>query len=976
MICRKCNTENSDNSKFCAGCGAMLEAEAPATAAEAAPMFCPNCGEAVSAGTKFCGGCGASIGAAAPAPTPVMAGAPAPAEAPAPMAATAPSAVPMPVNDVPAPSAVPTPVNDAPVNAQNFGAAVAAQTAQPTQFQSGAAEAGAPQFTPTAPDNAAAYPAFDANSAAAVVAKPVKNGGKKALKIVLISVGALLVVGIALYFLFFRDFLNPMFMGNQGYAASIERQRIEYAMDSEAANTLKKNSDVLGAAIKSGFAASNGYDPDNYYDYLEGLEGGAASGMLNAGISAASLEEMISAYYQVFMETYGVNAVTMKMDADINLTDAGISALGLDGGYDINEILDYINNSELTMSFATAEDAIGGIVELKDGSGFTVNAKGVVYSDGKIAVMFPFGSDKCITMKLDDTGAVTETTTSEVEIDPAEAERLANAIFDIYLKHYEGAETTIENGEIFIGGTKENADIKASGRLISVTFTPEKISEMLAEVVEFIANDSYFTSKMVEAGAGAITEAEYKDTMQQAADSIRAEAPPVNIVVKTLVNFNGDVLGGGYDIVPATDSSAEYSRVAAVKPDTADTNVDAIGINYICNSKDNGFNLIAGGKEVACVIITEKSATDGTIRIEVGADGVTTGINIDYTGVKTEKYFNSELAVGTYDIYMAGTATSSPDGSMFRIKVENRIDGDTYYNTYSFKVSEFGDVTLNLSTKAYSDSSMLTIPDGAYDFGNPTEWNEEQSAAAGQYTLNMINELKVACEGSSSPLAQALVQPLGEAAASIEDSINPKADYEDIYNLANNVYDMMFDIMDKYEANEKYLSDNVADEMGSIYGELEKLYDTLYMADEMSMEDYEANKNLYLELSAKWDAVCATADKEVAEGKANEQNNQGQQGGEINPIFVGTWRAAEFEMYGMTFTAEELELEDYIIILNADGTLRMESGDSFTEGIWYSDNGTLTVVEQTGGAEYVTTFTFNGQYIITEADGVTMKFKK
>ena len=56
MQCPQCHTENREQRRFCAECGAKLD------------LTCASCGFANEPGEKFCGGCGEAIAAAAPAP--------------------------------------------------------------------------------------------------------------------------------------------------------------------------------------------------------------------------------------------------------------------------------------------------------------------------------------------------------------------------------------------------------------------------------------------------------------------------------------------------------------------------------------------------------------------------------------------------------------------------------------------------------------------------------------------------------------------------------------------------------------------------------------------------------------------------------------------------------------------------------------------------------------------------------------------
>ncbi len=952
MICKMCNTENSEASKFCAACGAKLEAPAPA--AEAAPMFCSVCGGALEAGIKFCASCGTAVGATAAQPAPVMAAAPVneapvPAAAPAPVnAAPAASAIPMPVNDTPAPAAVPTPVNEA--SATGFGNAVAVQTAAPTAFGGGATEV-QPDFGKVSSGGPSELPAFEVNDASAVVAKPVKKGGKKALKIVLITLGALLIVAGVVYALFFRELFHPLFMGNQGYAAKVERDRTKVVMESEAVESATKKSDVLTDTLIRNMLVSTNV--------------GDTSAEFYATLGADGIKEMVTAYYEVFMETYGVNAVDVEIDANIDLSDSALSAMELDDAETL-DVIKYINDSTFNMTYATSEDALGMFVEATDGDGFTVNAKGIVFADGNVALMFPFGSDKCLKMKVDiETGTVTESEELDVDFDAAEIERIAQGIVDIYLKHYEKAETTIENSDLFIGGTSDNPTIKASGRLITVNMNGAALGEMMAEMLTYIAEDQYLTNKIIEMAeeAGAeVSAVDYKNELIDAADEVKHNVP-FGITVKTLVNFNGEVLGGAYNITV---------------PDQG-----GFGVKYIVNGNDCGFAVTAMGMEICNITVDAKNDTDGTIRLEsgmlsmftVGANasdmtGIASGINIDYTGVKNEKFFNTEYPVGTYDIYLAGTAASGPENSAFRIRIEDKVEGDTLRNSFKMEMAEYGSIELSMTSKAYNNTELLTIPSDAFDCGDLNAMTEEQITAAGEYMLDMINEITAVCEGSSSPLAQALAPELGKLAVSLEDSLTPKADYSDIMELGGEAYDLMFQIMDKYEEGEAYISDDLADEMGDLYSELEAFYDDLEHTDAMTLADFEVYQNRYEGYRMTWNGLERKVEKAIEDGK-----NHAPHAGAVDASLVGTWTFYECDMYGFTYSAEELYM-DYSVELHADGSMNMYYLEESTSGIWSVDGNKLIVTEITEYGEYVNEFTIEGDILLLEDLSVVLKFKR
>ncbi len=963
MICKKCNSENSEASRFCAACGAMLEVPAPAPAAETTQMFCAECGSALQANTKFCGVCGTPVGASkAESTVPVTAGAPV-SEVPtaaATSASTPVNTVPTPVNAAPAPaSTIPTPVNEIPApaavpmpvgGASDGGFAAAAQTAAPAAFGTGASEA-TPAFTQPMADNPV-FSAYDMNSAAAVAVKPVKKGGKKALKIVLISLGALLVAAGVVFGLFFREFFHPMFMGNQGYAAKVERRRADVVMESDMLTSAAEQTDVMASAMINSIAASS-----------YGSSGSTSMDSLASMYSVGNIEEMISTYYDAYMEVLGVNAVSVKLDADINLSDDVLEELGL-GGEDMAAVIDYINNSELTVDYAVSKDAMGGIIGIKDGSGFTVNAKGVVYSDGTVAFMMPFGSSKCLKVKLDaDTGAVVDSEEMDIDIDPAEVERLAQGIVDIYLKYYQSAETTIENGDISIGGTSANPTVKASGRLITVKLDSTTIGEMASEMLTYIADDSYFTGKITEMAAKAgveLSAADYRSAIISAADDVKYSVP-FGLTVKTLVNFNGDVLGGAYSV--------------------AIPNQGAVGVNYVTNGDDCGFALTAMGMEICSITVDAKNDTDGTIRFELGqfisntivdsssASDIPTGLNIDYTGVKQEKFYNTEISVGSYDIYPAATADSKPGDGPYRIIVENKIENNVYSSSFSADFGEYGALSLKLTNTAYNDDEILSIPSDAFDLGSISdEKTDEESKAASEYVLAMLNDIKAVCDVSSSELAGALSNGIGGLIYELEEYLTPKADYSDVMALASDAYDLMVEVFDKYNEGEEYISEDMANELEVLHDNIEDLYDELWSAYDLSVDAFEEYKSEYNGYKTKWNTLETKVDKAIEDGK-----KAAAQANASNAAFVGTWKFYNCEMYGYTFTADEVGISSYTIVLKKDGTVFMECDGESAEGTWSVDGSTVTIVES---GFYESEFTYDGQYLLLEEAGVLMRFAK
>ncbi len=80
MKCPKCQTENPNTARFCAGCGSPLQAPRAAAPRSSTGLRCAKCGTNNPPGSVFCESCGNRL---APPATPRTSARPQPAAAPA-----------------------------------------------------------------------------------------------------------------------------------------------------------------------------------------------------------------------------------------------------------------------------------------------------------------------------------------------------------------------------------------------------------------------------------------------------------------------------------------------------------------------------------------------------------------------------------------------------------------------------------------------------------------------------------------------------------------------------------------------------------------------------------------------------------------------------------------------------------------------------------------------------------------------------
>lgn len=862
MICSNCSSEITDSAKFCPICGQKC---APA------PLFCTNCGLELKAGSKFCSVCGTPVGAKetkpesmgyagnvdapASASESLVAAMPTtPAEAPAPAETAAiPAGIPTPVNSAPtAGFGVPTPVNDtanavtAPASASVFAAAPAEETAQRVNLAKPGSEPAPADFGD-----------MGFSSATAVAAAPIKKSKGGMIAIIIGAAVVAIAAVLAVVFFLNKGPIMHMFMGDSRYASMIEGNGLksvsEYA-----------NSPVISQSIKSA-SASYAASATVMNSYDSGYPGTTVTTNSSMPQFAAMLEQ----YESAMLDTYGVNSVTVKLDTDITLTDTAKALIF--GDYTSDEIteefekvLDAVNSTTLTYNITAEKDAAMFGLEMTQG-GLTINAQGFMLSDGTVYVCFPFGSDKAIKYVMKDDGSVSVEKAPELELDEKEISRLIGEITDIYLKYYENAQIEItSDGELFA------SDAKAHGTLITATLNNKLIEDMSAEIGRHIADDTYFSDKIIEYVEDCgmeLTLEEYKEDIIDAFDIDVSEE--YSIIIQSVVDKNNNVLGKRYELNAGNpedlsdDGYVVYARLenaffSYVESDDVFAAEFRHSLNYDFTNDEytNALN--------ASVLVRKTSETDGSVSLKLRVEDESYAANIEYSNVKTEKFLGNDVSTGTYTFTVTPPADftedlSSSDAAVLaalsasKFTVSSAVIADTYTCSFKIEVPQYGSFTVNASVSG--SDGKVTVPSGdvieisdalmeylssynfKYGYGDysGTELSEADKAAMEELSA-LFGALKDKVVSSDSWLSQNIGVALGDTADKFSNIPSPAAGFDDISALMNRISDDISAI--------KNINDypNISDSLKSSCDDLSNdFYDLYYdMGYSMTQEELDS----------------------------------------------------------------------------------------------------------------------------------------
>ncbi len=767
MNCIKCNNPIPDGAKFCPSCGASyLEASNVAPSSVPAPepekrYFCEKCGLELSRGVKFCSVCGGAAYAKDVSPmsnsgdtfgqgnmsavsldkpsesdglvsamnTAATAGASAmtATASASPMAAPVNNGVPMPADSFPAPSAVPTP------SESGF---------------SGGYSAPAPSFAPSsnaadamggfAAPAAANMPNYGGTAAAAAV-RPVKKKHKGRVALIIIAAVVVLLGTAAVLFFTNRAGVLSTIMGKSKYAAMVEGTHIKQVTDKidipAVADGIKTASSIaplfsinaknsVASLYLNGMTSSISGSDGPTVKLSDGY-GDMSSASSNGAMSSSGMEMDLSAmekmYAELLQSTYGKSCVNGSVAVKVEIGDSLKALMGADAE-EVDEVLKYLNGSNLTYSLSANENATA--VSFGTEGQYTINAK--ILMDGQdMYISLPFVSDKAIKITLDkpaETAPVMDI--KPLELDEKELERIITDIVQIYLDHYKSLEIEMDKGEI------DAAGVVVSGKLITAEFTMKDIVALAEDVCEYLANDDYLAEKIVEfinsCGADADKD-DYADAVMSLVEDVEFDEDSKDkIVINTVINNNGDVLGKSIEVV---------------------INKQKTTFSYAESKEQDGFEIKLNGGKIT--MLDEKTDdANGTCTMKVSADGLSMTLELKYSDVKETVFCGKKTVTGKYELSMKlpekfsemldKDAYAAMNGAKITMSVSSDSE-NTLESAIAVSAPGYLDASVTETVTASDDTSDLTAPSGAIDV-TPLTKNQYLDDASAEDLVALIKD--------------------------------------------------------------------------------------------------------------------------------------------------------------------------------------------------------------------------------------------
>lgn len=829
MNCTKCNSEVPNGAKFCPVCGNACGTASDVKPAAAPPEpekknFCGKCGLELRQGAKFCAVCGApaagvgdikpnqndgavfgggamsAVSLDKPSASDNLVAAMNTASAPSPS-----TFVPTPSNDVPRPS------NDVPRPSNDTGSGFSSGFGGSDYSSAAPAPAFIPEspVTPASPFGSANDNPFGDMGAAAVVATPIKKKSGAKVGIIIAAAVAVLVAAAAIFFFTNKATALSLIMGKPGYATMVEGNSIKAATEKldlpAVSNGIKSASSVVSAMA----AVNNDYDA---IDDILGMSSTTsiqtphgASPMMSLTSGSAfdegvDLEAIITSYYELMMNTYGVNSVNATLGMNIDLSDNIKNMLGSE----TDEIIKLINGMTFTTSVTSSEDKLAASMAAESGSS-VINAKTVFTKDGDVYLVLPFISDQGLKVKLPTTATSAPREESKpLELDEKEIERLMGELVEIYLAEYKESAIEMENGELSAAG------LTATGKLITAEFSGDALSDIFNKLIEHFANDEYFTTKLVdfanECGAN-ITKEEYRDSLLEELNFDMEDSE--KLIISTVVDNNGNVLAKSFKAVDGEEN---------------------VKLTYVDSKEQFTLEVSESGKTVVSLVHDITSEKEGTVTIKCtdGNEGSFT-VKMTYADADTAKFCGNDTVVGKYTFGIELPADFTDDvpaeiGNLSNIKLtfSNAVDGqNTMESSVGFVIGNLGSISFNSTVTAENSDADLAIPSDVIDLGDMQEQPDDATVKKlEEYVKTAGEKLTELTDGPFGDIIKESgildeVVMLGDGLGSAD-----TVPYDDVLTLGADISNTMLEISQyrtTYNVSDTALSDRISELTNDLY---------------------------------------------------------------------------------------------------------------------------------------------------------------
>lgn len=913
MICTKCNSEVPNGAKFCPVCGNACGTASDVKPAAAPPepetkTYCGKCGLELRRGARFCSVCG-SPAAAGNVKVNVNDGLTfgrgdmsavsldKPADADSLVAA---------MNSAAAPSAVPTPSNSVPMPSNNgnsgfssgFGVSGTgyASSASSAPFIS---ESPAPSFIPESPSTGAADPfgssenpfgssenPFGDMGAAAIVATPIKKRTGLKVGIIIAAIVAVLAVAAAIFFFTNKATALSLIMGKSNYAAMVEGNSIKNAaekLDTAAvSDSIKSTSGLMAslASMRGDYAGDLG-GIDESFGGFAGVSNTStdvsAANMMSYTDEAVNLEAIISSYYQMMMDTYGMNSVKASVSVNADISDSVKSMLGEDA----DEIINLLNGLTFSTEVAASRDTVAAEVGASSGSA-VINAKTVFTVEGDVYLVLPFVGDKALKVKIPTDNSVQTADIKPLELDSKEIERLIGEMVELYVKEYKASAIEMGSGEITAAG------LTAKGKLITAEFSGENLAALFRKLAEHFADDEYFSNKIIEFAneyGADLTKQEYKDEIMSAFDLDKFDDTD-KLIINTVIDNNGNVLAKSWKALNGTDDAGE--------------------ITYVDSKAQITFEVKFDGDTVFSVVNDVVSDKEGSVTVKCASDDGLITLKVDYSDMGTAKFCGRDTFVGSYTIGMDIPADFTENiGILSGIKftVSNSVSGEnTMETTIGASVGSYGSVTLKSTVSAENSNAALAIPTNVIDLGNGKDQPDEAAMTAlMEYIESVGKKLEEMKDGPFGTIYEGLAGEIA-GAGGFDDifggTTGDEVPYSDVSDLIHKVEQTMTDVngyADTYRVYDNALSaraSNIGEELSDLFIEI-------------IGKDGKITADEFTGYTSKYNAIKAKADALEKDYQAAMSANPNTPANPVNPAVSSI---AELDLDSMT----EAEISDVL----------------------------------------------------------------